>query len=160
MIQADVSYKLGRKIPMAVIAMATMIASEASRKDSAKIGVAWAAMNYMIRTKKGLVPILMPDGRFASQNVKGHGYASTAQPPSKRDIQLAEQIIAKKIPDPTHGSIQFDSPKAQRQLVARGAAGYKNSPEAVAAQRRKEGKVEVHLADISPDDLRFWRPVA
>lgn len=159
MIQDEISYKMGRRIPMTIIAMATMMASEESKAPS-KIAVGWAAMNYMIHTGKGLGPILMPDGRFAAQNVKGHGYASTARPPNKADILLAEKVILKRMKDPTGGSIQFDSPKAQRQLVARGAPGYSHSPEAVAAQRRKEGKVEIHVADISPDDLRFWRPVA
>jgi hypothetical protein len=51
----------------------------------------------------------------------------------------------------------WDSPNAQRALLARGTLGYKKTPEEVAVARVKQGYEVVHLPSVSPDKVRFWR---
>jgi len=156
------STKLERPIPVSTFALATLMASEVGRSDLGKVAVAHAAITMAGRKKTKLVELLAPSrqgNRFGSQ----HGrYASTSNPPTERDIELAESIAAGKIANPVPGADQWDSPQAQRKLVAAKHAGYGegNTPEKVAANREAAGKVAVYLPGVDPEYLRLWKPAA
>lgn len=155
---------LRRSITPEAFALATMIASEAGRgAPNVKAAVAWAALNRVaeLKGKRTLLQILSPDGKFGGQNAPGRGgvYASTRWPPYLQDLEIAELVLAKQIPDETQGAVQFDSPASQRALIARKAFKYdpENTPEKVAANRLAAGKEIVLLPGVDPDYIRFWR---
>lgn len=149
-----------------VYALGRVIASEAgSRPELEQIAVAWVVVNEADRRygKKDGVPdverlILAPDGAFGAQNVGK--FVSSRLEGKDSHRALAKQILSGAMPDPTGGATQFDSPRAQRALVARGTSGYTKTPEQVADARRSEGKALVIVPGIDPDQLRFWRKVA
>lgn len=147
---------LGRKTTASAFALATMIASEGGDLPlKAKVGLAHTAWNESKRRGLHITELLAPDGAFGSQQGR---YASTRKPPSEEDILVAEGAIEGRIPDPTGGAIQFDSPQAQRKGVAEKWSGYTSTDTDVAAQREAEGKEAVYLDGVSADKLRFWRP--
>jgi hypothetical protein len=145
---------------LAEYALARCIASEAGTLPAAgRAGVAWAVRNYAKRVGKGVAELLLgPEKLFGSQNAGKGRYAATSQAPYTADLELARGVLGGAVPDPTRGAIQWDSPAAQRALLARKAAGYRKTPEDVAATRRKEGKEVVYLAGVDAEKLRFWRP--
>jgi hypothetical protein len=75
-------------------------------------------------------------------------------------VELAEGVLSGKMPDPTGGALQFDSPASQRALLALNHPDYRKGPEAVAASRRAAGLKEFYLPGVSPDKLRFWKPAS
>lgn len=156
------SVKLGRVIPVMTFVLATMMASEVGRSNLGKVAVAHAALTMANRKRTTLIELLTPTrqgGRFGSQ----HGrYASTSNPPTEKDIELAQAILDRKIANPVPGADQWDSPQAQRKLVAAKHAGYGpgNTPEAVAQSRQASGKVAVYLPGVDPNYLRLWKPAA
>jgi hypothetical protein len=152
---------LGREVSVDELLLASELASEEGSKPRiVKVAVAWATRNKARREGKNLVQLIAADGKLGRQGITGHGYASTRQPPTAEDFEIAHAVLAGLEPDPTHGAVQFDSPKAQRAAVAKGIAKYDKSPEQVAAARMREGKRMVTLPGIAADDLRFWRPIA
>jgi hypothetical protein len=152
------SQKVGRTIPPDVFALGAMIASEeGGGTQRTKAAVAWTARNMAARRKKSLVDLLAPGGILASQSLGGR-YAATDDPPTLTDLAIAERVMNGTLPDETKGAVQFDSPNAQRALLARKHPRYKSTPEQVAADRTKEKKTLVTLPGISQDRLRFWRP--
>lgn len=155
-VQAAVSAKLGRTIPINVIALGTAIASESSGPYNAQLGIGWSVKNYAAKQGKSVLATVSPDGRFAAQGSANHGYISSRLPPTTTTIAIAESILATppKVADPTKGAIQFDSPKAQRALLAQGRVT--DTPEQVAASRIKSGRKMVTVPGVSADELRFW----
>jgi len=147
-------------------ALARMLASENPRDtDLVRIAVAWVCCNEAARENTTPEQLLLrstrPDrnGKFGSQL---GGYASTTNDPVPQDVQIAQRVLAPPTADnyaadPTGGAVQFDSPRAQRAALARGAPGYVSTPEQVAAERQSEGKVQVTLPGVDPDYMRFWR---
>jgi len=148
-------------------ALARMVASEHPRDSRAiRVAVAWAARNYAAKGRVSVSRLLLRavkngkvlahDGLFARQNTGGK-YATTANDPNADDLEVASLVISGRVADPTGGADQFDSPAAQRAAVARGAKNYTKTPEEVAADRRRSGKVLVTLAGVPADKVRFWR---
>lgn len=152
------SEKLGRKdvISLNAWTLATLIASEVgSAPNVAKVAVAHAAMNAARAIGKNVFRLIAPDGHYGGQQGR---YASSARPPTKEDVAIAEAVYTGKIKDPTGGAVQWDSPRAQTALLERREPGYKSSPKQVAASRMKAGKVAVYLPGVDPEYLRLWRP--
>jgi hypothetical protein len=152
------SQKLGRAIPLETFSLATMIASEAGRgSDLAKAAVAHAALTYKRKfgKDKSMHQILtFKDARYGGQAGR---YASTRNPPTVRDIEVAEAVLSGKIANPAPGAIQWDSPSAQDLLLARGEPGYESNADELAARRRAGGKVAVYLPGVDRSYLRLWR---
>lgn len=154
------SQRLGRSdvIPLNVWTLATVIASEAgSGPEIAKAAIAHAVMNAARRKGVSIFKLIAPDGKFGGQQGR---YAASSRPPTEADVRIAEAVYTGKIKDPTRGADQWDSPRTQRALVARGVSGYRNWPEQVAADRMKAGKVVVYLPGVDPEYLRLWRPAS
>ncbi len=155
-IAQQIERKTGRSYVLPVIALGTMIASEASSGSRmAKIGVAWAAKNAARRKGISLYKLLAPRGRFGAQGVAGRGYAATARPPNLGDLQLAADVYTGAVRDPTKGSLYFDSPQAFARLIA--TEGYGKTAAEVAAKRRRSGLSQFNIPGINPRYLRFWR---
>lgn len=155
-IQTEISRVLKRPVSLDVVALATAMASESTGPELAQIGIGWAIKNYAAKNRSSVVATVSPDGRFAKQGTRNHGYVSSKLPPTRKTIELAEKIMPTppKIADPTSGAIQFDSPKAQRALLARGEV--KDTPEEIAARRIKAGRRLVTLPGVSSENVRFW----
>jgi hypothetical protein len=154
------SQKLGRKdvIPLNVWTLATVIASEAgSGPEMAKAAIAHAVMNAARRKGISVFKLIAPDGKFGGQQGR---YAASGKPPTETDVKIAEAVYTGKIKDPTRGADQWDSPRAQRALVARKVSGYRKGPEQVAADRIKAGKAVVYVPGVDPEYLRLWRPAS
>lgn len=157
-LRSAASQKLGREIPLETFSLATMIASEAGRgADLAKAAVAHAALTYKKKFGHGksMHQILVAkDGLYGGQAGR---YAATRNPPTVRDIEVAEAVLAGKIANPAPGAIQWDSPSAQDLLLARGEPGYESNANELAARRKAGGKVAVYLPGVDRSYLRLWR---
>lgn len=151
-------------VNVSVYALARMLASEHDGDGvPVKTAIAWACVNAARKAKVDVFVLLtrstkMSPGSFGAQNTGR--YASTARDPRRIDCQIAADVLSWKVADPTGGATQFDSPRAQRALMARAAKGYTKSPEQVAEARRKGGSELVTIPGVDPDYLRFWRPKA
>lgn len=144
-------------VSLEVLALARLMQSEAGTlPEIARIGVAWAARNQARATGTTVVRLLLgKEGRFGGQ-LPGR-YAATGQAPTPANIALAGVIVSGGVLDPTGGAVQWDSPRAQRALLAKKARGYSKTPEDVARSRVAEGKELVALAGIDVEVIRFWR---
>jgi len=155
-----INRRLGEQYPLSVIALATMISSEAGGASNAVRGaIGWTAKNRSLKTGQSIYQIIAPSGRFGVQGTAKREF-STSRPPSKRDLGIASQISIDQIKDTTRGSTSFDHPSAQRKYMAQQAEGYKNTPELVAENRRKSGMSMVTLPGVSPEYIRFWNRTA
>ena len=150
-------------VSLDVYALARMLRSEhGSEAERVKVAVGWAAVNQAKASGVSISRLLLrgtakggSDGYFGAQNVGK--YASTRTDPTTDDVAIAAKVLGRTVPDPTGGATQFDSPAAQRALVAKNLKGYSKGPEAVAAERLKRSDL-VTVPGIDPDHLRFWRP--
>lgn len=152
---------LKRPVPIAIddFILATIIASEADSSYTPYMrgAIGNAVMNHQRAAGEHLFEILKnPAGAFADQ--LGGRYVSTVRPPTEEDLLIAEAISSGRLPDTTGGAVEFDSPRAQRALVASGVYSAENGPEAVAARRMRGGKVPFYLPNVNPDEIRFWVP--
>jgi len=153
-----------------VYALASAMVSEAGgSNDVAMTAVGWALRNHAIDRGESILRVLTragrndkstrtfiphdSDGYFAPQNV-GPRWASTRKPPTARALEIAAQVLANDVDDPTGGATQFDAPKAQEALLGV-AAGYTKTADEVAEARRKTSD-EVYVPGVS--SIRFWVP--
>lgn len=138
-----------------VYALARAIASEqGSLNATAGLGIGFAIRNHARRLGKTIAATVAPNG-WGSQS--GGGYVSTAREPAAKHTALAAEVLMPNAFDITGGAEHFDSPRAQRALLAKGAAGYVKTPEQVAQARVASGLELVTLPNVDPDALRFWR---
>lgn len=133
-------------------ALARMVQSEAGiLNDSGKLGVAFAALTYANNAGKSISELLLrakgdANGYFGQQD-QGR-YASTSRDPSQSAYDAAISAIGGRVPDPTGGADQWDSPWAYSDP---------SRAETVAEARIAAGKVKVVLSDVPERKLRFWR---
>jgi len=158
------SKTIGRKISEEAFILATMLASEAENQpDQAKIAIGYAALTQASKLGVSLRTLLAPKKLGSKLGGQLGGYASTARPPTKHDVEIAEGTLSGKYKNPTPGAVQWDSPAAQDKLVAKRAPGYDPDMNADALARHREDvehKTPVYVADVSPRELRLWRPAA
>lgn len=162
-IAAGLSKAVGHAVCVPCAVLAAALASEGGSESRAvRIAIGAAILNQARRTKGGDVVALITQGngqsrgKLGAQNLGGR-YCASSLPPSKEDLEIAEGLWHGTIADPTGGAVQWDSPRAQRALLARGTSGYTKTAEQVAASRMKEGKKLVVLAGVPEDEIRFWR---
>jgi len=151
------------------ICLAAMISSEHGNDAQAyKEQIAFACINEARARGKSVSALLLAanegrhSGKFGSQaNIEGgepyksDKYASTKVVPYEDDLAIASLALSGLIDDYTEGARQFDSPKAQDSLYAKGK--YSLDADGLAAKRQSEGKIEVNPPDINPRILRFWK---
>lgn len=142
--------------------LGTLLASEAgSQPDVAKIAIAFAALTQAARLGVSLRTLLAPKALGGKLGGQLGGYASTARPPTKHDIEIGEGVLSGRYTNPAPGAIQWDSPRAQDILLRKKVPGYGDSADAIAHRRQVvEGKEAVYLAEVSKNELRLWRPAA
>jgi hypothetical protein len=137
-------------------ALARVIRSEAGALDElAKLSVAYVVFNEARNRDIDVLELVTrPQGFFGAQNAGGK-FVSTRLDPYELDVTIAKSVGITL--DPTNGATRFDSPKAQRALLARSEKGYNFTPEEIAESRSKKFH-EVAVAGLDPEDIRFWRP--
>lgn len=140
-----------------VEALARAIASEANNNEAEQIAIGWCVRNHAAFLGKSVRATVAPDGLFAEQGTKGHGYVSSARAYSAEVFQLAGDLLRGKHPDPTQGAEFFDHPVAQRALLKRRPDLYKKTPEDVARLRVSSGLVLVLLPGVDEERFRMWR---
>ena len=139
--------------------LGTLLASEAENQpDMAKVAIAFAALTQAKHLGVTLRTLLAPKALGGKLGGQLGGYASTARPPTRHDVEIGEGVLTGKYVNPTPGAIQWDSPRAQDKLLERGAPGYRMNADQLARMRQGEGKIPLYVADISPSELRLWRP--
>ncbi|HXD98221.1 MAG TPA: hypothetical protein VN646_16855 [Candidatus Acidoferrum sp.] len=147
-------------------ALARVIQSEAGGEPwPIQVAVAWATKNEARREGRSILALVTrPTGGWSHQGgAGGNYYCTTAVAPGSAATELARQIQAGELPDPTHGAVQYDSPKAQRDAARRGLKRYLHAdgtpitPEEVAEDRRRDGKELVLLPGIPEERFRMWR---
>ena len=154
---AAASTKLGRPVAPSSFALATLIASEVgSGNDLAKAAVAWATVTSSQRRGVSLLKLIAPDGKFGGQLGR---YADSRQAPTLRDLEVAEGVLSNQIANPAPGARQWDSPRTQDAMYAKGDLGHKMNSEMVAAERIKDGNREIVLPGVDRGYLRLWAPV-
>jgi hypothetical protein len=144
-------------VPVEVESLARAMYSEESAKQ-ARIAIGWAIKNYAKKQGKSITSVVTAskgtaNGKYSKQDVKGGKYCTTFKSPDRATLQLASEIISGSIRDPTNGAIQWDAPKAQAALHAKDPVKFK-SPETIAANRQREGRRLVMVADVP--NTRFW----
>lgn len=146
-------------LPVDIYALARVVASEAGAQPRiVQIAVAWVVVNEARRLKKAIYKVAAgPDGLLGAQNTGGE-FVSTRLEPNAAHVAVAKAVHTKIEADPTGGALHFDSPRAQRALVARGAPNYTKTPEQVAARRIAGGMELVTLPGVPEEQMRFWRP--
>lgn len=153
---ATASAKLGRPVSPTAFALATLVASEVgSGNDLAKAAVAWATVTQAKRIGVGVLKLIAPDGSFGGQLGR---YADSRQAPSLRDLEVAEGVLEGRIENPAPGARQWDSPRTQDAMYAKGDLGHKMNAEMVAAQRIADGNREIVLPGVDRGYLRLWAP--
>jgi hypothetical protein len=144
---------------------------EGSKPEGVRRGVAWATRNEAYRRGVSITTLVIyakdptKNGKYGSQN-EGR-YCSTASEPTTANRALAEAVLAQpRSADPTNGSVQYDSPKAQRYLAKKKVKGYVRAdgtpilPEDVARNRMKEGKRLVLIPGVPEEEFRMWSAVS
>lgn len=150
------SAKLGRPVSPTAFALATLVASEVgSGNDLAKAAVAWATVTQAQRIGTSVLKLIAPDGKFGGQLGR---YADSRQAPSLRDLEVAEGVLSNQIANPAPGARQWDSPRTQDAMYARGDLGHKMNSEMVAAERIAAGNREIVLPGVDRGYLRLWAP--
>jgi hypothetical protein len=160
-IRAQIEKKLGRTLSSDAVALATMIASEQPEDPPhVKAAIANTAVNYARYKKFTDVEDAVTHGSGPERSFGGQlgRYASTNEPPTIEDVNIAEAVLSGRLPDRTGGAIQYDSPFVQMEGLRKGLPGYKRTPEQVAADREKSGLVAWYMDGVDPMHLRFWRP--
>jgi hypothetical protein len=162
-IRNQIEKKIGRPVSSDVVALATMIASEQPNDPPhVKAAIANAAVNYAHYKKITDVEDAITQGAGPDRSFGGQlgRYASTSEPPTLEDINIAEGVLDGRLRDTTGGAIQFDSPFVQIEGLKKGLPGYKRTPEQISEDRRKAGLEEWYMPGVDPMRLRFWRPIA
>lgn len=156
---AGVAIYAGRRTvtaaPTELYALARAIASEqGSLNATAGLGIGFAVRNHARYLGRSILKTVAPNGWESQQ---GGGYVSTRIEPTSRHMGLAADVLAPGAMDVTGGAEFFDSPRAQRSLLAAKAKGYSKTPQQVAQARLAAGLELVTLPNVNPDHLRFWR---
>jgi hypothetical protein len=141
--------------------LARAISSEEGRSSAAiKVAVGWSIRNYAAKHGRTITAQVTRAnnsdhaGSYGTQKDidpsspdqgKSDRYCSTALDPYDQDGQIAAGILSGAIPDTTNGADQFDRP-----------AGEKN-PDQIAQNRIDAGAVQVDVAGVDGDAIRFWR---
>ncbi len=160
-VRAQIEKKVGRPVSADAVALATMIASEqGGDPPHVKAAVANAAVNYARYKKFTDVEDAVTHGSGPERSFGGQlgRYASTNEPPTMEDLNIAEAVLSGVLRDTTGGAIQFDSPFVQIEGLRKKLPGYKKTPEDVARERMQAGLEAYYIPGVDPMRLRFWRP--
>lgn len=145
--------------PQEVEALARAIASEAGGEPKAiQIAVGQAVINESLRRSVTIWALVRgSQDAWGPQGQGGRSFVSSARAPTAAITELARRVLAGDEPDHADGATNFDSPQAQRKLVASGAPGYYRTPEEVAKRRIASGQEKVLVPGIPEERFRMWR---
>lgn len=155
---------LAAGVPLAQYCLARAIASEEGGQPRLyQQAVGCAIVNFAraefprLQIIDAVVQLVLGSaGQFGRQGTGGRR-VSSARAPIRLQLELADQILAGEVADPTEGATQWDSPSGQRALLKEGDPLTHATPQQVADNRLAAGYELVTVPGIDPDDLRFWR---
>ncbi len=155
---AELARKAG--VDVQTYALARAVRSErGGLPRAAALAIAFAIANEARRRGKTILELVTGGkthaGKFGAQNLGGR-YCSTRVDPYEQDIQIAAAVRS-GAPDTTGGATMWDSPAAQRAMLAKKAKGYRKTPEDVAAARRAAGMELVLVDGVAEEKFRLWR---
>jgi hypothetical protein len=144
-----------------VYALARVGASEAGgQKRIAKTAVMWVVVNEATReTSSPLLVVLGTAQTFGPQGTGGRHFVASSHDPQPIDLEIADDVMAGNVADPTSGAVNFDSPRAYAdELDADGnvVQTAQERADAFAAARQSEGKTLVVLDGVPETTFRFW----
>lgn len=144
--------------PDEIEALARAIQSEAGGSSRLiQTAVGFAVLNESIRRSDTIWHLVRGDSdSWGSQHERG-GYVASSKAPTATTRELARQILAGDIADPTGGATQFDVPKLSRSLHEKNPDKFP-SPEEVARRRRANGSTLALLPGVPEETFRMWRP--
>jgi hypothetical protein len=142
-----------------VYALARVVTSEASvLPRAAQVGVAWATRNLAAAEGKSVFELVVGTaGRFGPQGSGGRK-VSSKQVPGKLQLEIASDVLADRVSDPTGGATQFDAPGEQDREYAAGIVTHDSAE--IAASRMRAGYELVVIDGVDPQVTRFWRKIA
>lgn len=144
--------------PQEVEALARVIASEAGGEPRVvQVAVGYATIN--LSNQRNLTIWQLARGSADEWGGQGTGgrRVSSRLGASGAVTELARRVLAGDEPDPTDGATQFDSPRAQRALLAKMPELYHATPEQVAANRRADGLTLQLVPGIPEERFRMWK---
>lgn len=140
-------------------ALARVMASEATPNELVQTAVGWTVVNYARRHGRTLLKLItdvsgdeIGDGYFGQQAQGRYVASSRDTTPELR--QLAVDILAGDVDDPTGGAEHFDSPRSYGAQAGTDASG----ADRFASNRENEGFEMVTLPGVPATTIRFWRP--
>lgn len=144
-------------MPLDQYALASAMQSE-EKTDKGRLAVGVAVWNKAYQNRSNLIPLLMPHGYFASQDIGQ--YAATSHPPTARTLGMAAAIIEGRVPDFVQRAVQWDAPSLQdhfHKLYLKDPKRYHRyrfSSKEIAQRRIKAGAHEVKVPGVP--NTRFW----
>ena len=144
-------------VPLDQYTLASAMQSE-EKTDKGRLAVGVAAWNKANHDRSNLVPLLIPHGYFASQDIGQ--YAATSHPPTVRTLGMAAAILDSRVPDFVQKAVQWDAPTLQdhfHKLYLENPKRYHRyrfSSQEIAQRRIKAGAHEVRVPGVP--DTRFW----
>lgn len=144
-------------VPLDQYALASAMQSE-EKFDKGRLAVGRAVWNKASHDRSNLIPLLIPHGYFASQDIGQ--YAATSHPPTARTLGLAAAILDGRVPDIVQSAVQWDAPALQdrfHKLYLQNPKRYHRyrfSSKDIAKRRIKAGAHEIRVPGVP--DTRFW----
>jgi hypothetical protein len=137
---STIAAKVG--LPVDVYSAARVAASEAGTGSEAeKAAVIWVAINQCRHLGKSLTAGVCSGkgaGLYGAQNA-GSRWISTRLDPTATDVDIAQRVLAGKLPDNTGGARKFLHPATQDALAKKAAKGYGKTAAVVIADWEAEG---------------------
>ena len=149
-------------VSLDVYALASAMQSEES-SDAGRKAVGCAIRNAAKRSRISVAAKLLAavkkgkrypsHGYFGSQEAPGK-WAATSKPPTAKTLQMAADILANRVSDPTQGAVQWDAPEAQDRRHKEDPQTYPKDSQMVKTARIAAGAREVLVPGVP--HTRFW----
>lgn len=151
-------------VPLEVLCLARAIVSEEGGQPRLyQQAVGCACVNFArsefprLSEPDAVIQLVLGSAGVFGRQGSGGRRVSSRQAPAALQLELAAEIFAGLVADPTGGATQWDSPAGQRALLAEGDPLTKSTPQQIADARMAAGYHLVVVPGIDPDKLRFWR---
>ena len=149
-------------VALDVYALASAMQSEES-SDAGRLAVGCAIRNAAKRSRVSIATKLLAavkkgkrypsHGYFGSQEAPGK-WAATSKPPTAKTLQMAADIVANRVADPTRGAVQWDAPEAQNRMHKSNPETYPLDAAGVKTKRIAGRAREVWVPGVP--HTRFW----
>ena len=149
-------------VTLDVYALASAMQTEES-SDAGRLAVGCAIRNAARKQRVSVATKLLSSikngkqypshGHFGSQEAPGK-WAGTSYGPTAKTLQMAADILANRVPDPTHGAVQWDAPETQNAMHKKDPKTYPLDAEGVRTKRIANHAKEIWVPGVP--HTRFW----